>query len=52
MKRFIDYNAKLKERTKELQKAMTVPEKKLRFDFFKKLEQIYNTKNLLFVEKG
>jgi hypothetical protein len=27
MKRFIDYNTKLKERTKELQKAMTVPEK-------------------------
>lgn len=40
MKRFIDYNKKLKERTKALQKAMTVPEKKLRFDFFKKLEQI------------
>lgn len=40
MKRFLDYNKKLKERTKELQMAMTVPEKKLRFDFFKKLEQI------------
>jgi very-short-patch-repair endonuclease len=29
MKRFLDYNEKLKERTRELRKNMTEPEKKL-----------------------
>lgn len=51
MKRFIDYNRKLKERTKELQRAMTVPEKKLRFNFFKKLEQIPKYKKFVFCRK-
>ena len=37
MKRFLDYNKKLKERAKYLKENMTKPEKKLRFDFFKPL---------------
>lgn len=40
MKRFLDYNKNLKPRAKELQRKMTKPEKKLRFDFFKKIGEI------------
>jgi very-short-patch-repair endonuclease len=40
MKRFLDYNKNLKPRAKELQRQMTKPEKKLRFDFFKKVREI------------
>lgn len=37
MKRFLDYNEKLKERTRELRKNMTEPEKKLWFWFLRKI---------------
>ncbi len=37
MRRFLEYNKNLKLRTKELQQNMTRPEKKLRFEFFKKV---------------
>ncbi len=43
MKRFLDYNKNLKPRAKELQRQMTKPEKKLRFDFFKKIGKIAPT---------
>lgn len=35
----LPYNPKLKDRTRELRKNMTEPEKKLRFWFFKKIEK-------------
>ena len=41
MKRFINYNPKLKERARELRKNITEPEKKIRFWF---LRNISNTK--------
>lgn len=37
----IPYNPKLKERTKELRKNMTEPEKKLWFWFFKQFQETY-----------
>ena len=39
MKRFLDYNKNLKDRAKELKSNMTKPERKLWFDFFKKIEK-------------
>lgn len=41
MKRFIDYNKKLKDRAKELRRNMTEPEKKIWFWF---LKEVSNTK--------
>lgn len=41
MKRFIEYNQKFKERTRELRKNMTEPEKKLWFWFFKQFQENY-----------
>lgn len=38
MKRFLDYNEKLEERSRNMRKDMTKAEKKLRFDFLKKLD--------------
>ena len=38
MKRFLDYNEKLKERTRELRKNMTGPEKKLWYWFLRELQ--------------
>lgn len=38
MKRFLGYNEKLENRAKNMRKEMTKAEKKLRFDFLKKLD--------------
>jgi len=37
MRRFLDYNKKLKTRAKELRRNMTAPEKKLWFEFLRDL---------------
>lgn len=46
MKRFLDYNKKLKERAKELRKNMTEPEKKLWFWFFVDFQKIHQIRVL------
>lgn len=46
MKRFIEYNPKFKERTRELRRNMTIPEKKLWFWFFKQFEKTYSMRVL------
>jgi very-short-patch-repair endonuclease len=48
MKRFIQYNSKLKERTRELRKNMTETEKKLWFSY---LREISNTKFRIYKQR-
>lgn len=38
MRRFLNYNSKLKDRARELRKNMTEPEKKIWFQFFKVIQ--------------
>lgn len=45
MKRFFDYNKNLKPVVKILQRNLTKPEKKLRFEFFKKFWEIEDDEN-------
>ena len=40
MKRFLYYNKNLKDRSKDLKGNMTKSEKKIRFDFFKKVQKL------------
>jgi very-short-patch-repair endonuclease len=37
MKRFLDYNKKLKQRAQDMRKNMTAPEKKLWYEFLREL---------------